>query len=436
MNPYTSSSSRRNFLKKSTAVMVGSALAGPFILRQKTAAAVNQETLRVGLIGCGGRGTGAATQALTADKNIVLTAMGDAFSDRLQNSLKSLKADETVGSKVQVDPDHCFIGFDAYQKVLASGIDVVILATPPGFRPQHLKAAVAAGKHIFCEKPMATDAPGVRSVLESVAEAKKKNLSLVAGFCYRYSDGERGFFQRVHDGALGEIRAIQTTYNTGPIWSHERKPDWTDMQWQMRNWYYFTWLSGDHIVEQAVHSIDKMAWAMKDVPPAKATALGGRQVRTAPVFGHIYDHFSVVYEYADGTRAFHFCRQQANCASDNSDYILGSKGTGHVIAFGPLTIEGEKSWRFTPGPQHRNMYQIEHDELFASIRAGKPMNDGVRMAHSTLLAIMGRMSAYTGQVITWEQAMQSKESLIPERLDWDVALEVPPVAIPGKTKFV
>src|SRR5438128_403318 len=197
MNPSTSSSSRRNFLKKSTAVMVGSALAGPFILRQRTTAAVNQDTLRVGLIGCGGRGTGAATQALTADKNVVLTAMGDAFSDRLQNSLKSLKEDDTVGSKIKVDPDHCFIGFDAYQKVLESGIDVVILATPPGFRPQHLKAAVAAGKHIFCEKPMATDAPGVRSVLESVAEAKKKNLSLAAGFCYRYSDGERGFLPRV-----------------------------------------------------------------------------------------------------------------------------------------------------------------------------------------------------------------------------------------------
>lgn len=415
--------------------MAASTLSGPFIISRQARAEVNQETLRVGLIGCGSRGSGAAAQALSADKNVVLTAMGDAFKDRLDNGLKTLKQDDTVGGKVQVNPDHCFVGFDAFQKVIDSDVDVVILATPPGFRPQHLKAAVAAGKHIFCEKPMAVDGPGVRSVLESVAQAKKKNISLVAGFCYRYNDPERAIFERIHDGAIGEIRAIQTTYNTGSIWSYPRKPEWTDMQWQMRNWYYFAWLSGDHIVEQAVHSIDKMAWAMKDVPPVSATALGGRQVRTAPVFGHIYDHFSVVYEYPDGTRAFHFCRQQDRCANDNSDYILGTRGTGHIVAFGPVTITGEKKWAFTPTTK-RNMYQVEHDELFASIRSGKPLNDGVRMAHSSLLAIMGRMAAYTGQVVTWEKALNSKENLSPPRYDWDVALEVPPVAIPGKTPLV
>jgi predicted dehydrogenase len=313
-------------------------------------------------------------------------------------------------------------------------VDVVILATPPGFRPIHLKAAVEAGKHVFCEKPMAVDGPGVRSVLASAELAKKKNLSLVAGFCWRYNSGERAIMQQVHDGAIGEPLALYNTYNTGPIWSRERKSNWTDMEWQMRNWYYFTWLSGDHIVEQAVHSLDKMAWAMKDVPPVQCMAHGGRQVRTEPVYGHIFDHFSVVYEYASGARGFHFSRQQANCATDNSDYIIGSKGIARVKAFGPLSISGEKSWRFS-GPRP-DMYQVEHDELFASIRKEKPINDGVWMAHSTLLAIMGRMAAYTGQIITWEQALNSQENLMPTKLDWDAPLPVPPVAMPGKTAFV
>jgi predicted dehydrogenase len=429
----TNLTTRREFFK--TSALAGGLLAAPAILPGKLFAKENSDTLRVGLVGCGGRGSGAADEALSADKNVILTAAGDAFEDRLQTSLKNLRTEH--GDRVQVAPDKCFVGLDAYQKVIDSGVDVVLLATPPGFRPIHLKAAIAAGKHVFTEKPMATDAPGVRSVLATVEEARKKNLSVVAGFCYRYNDGVKAIMQRIHDGAIGDVKALYTTYNTGSVWSpFERKPGWTDMQYQVKNWYYYTWLSGDHIVEQAVHSIDKMAWAMKDEPPVKCVAHGGRQTRTAPEFGNIFDHFSVVYEYANGARGFHFSRQQAGCFSDNSDYIMGADGVAHIVrAFsGPFVIKGKNAWRFRED-KSTNMYQNEHDEFFASIRAGKPINDGIRMAHSTLLAIMGRMAAYTGQEITWEQAMNSQESLVPAEMNWDVAISVPPVAMPGQTKF-
>jgi len=435
MTTTNSSSTRREFLK--TGLVVGATLAAPAILPGRLFAADNAATLRIGLIGCGGRGTGAAANALKADDNVVLTAMGDAFPEPLEKSLKALQNAEATAAKVKVAPENCFVGFDAYQKVLASGVDVVLLATPPGFRPLHLQAAVAAGKHIFCEKPMAVDAPGVRSVLATAAEAKQKNLSLVAGFCYRYNTGVRAFMEQVHNGAIGEIRTIHTAYNTAGVWSKPRQPGWTDMEWQMRNWYYFTWLSGDHIVEQAVHNLDKMSWMMKDVPPKNCLALGGRQVRTAPEFGQIYDHFAVVYEYDNDVRAFHFCRQQANTFSDNSDHIWGADGVGHIVrAFsGPFVIRGKTNWRHRE-EKMRDMYQTEHDELFASIRTGKPINDGEWMAQSTMLAIMGRMAAYTGQLVTWEEAMNSQENLMPDKLAWDTPIAVPPVAMPGVTKLV
>ena len=427
-------SSRRQFLKTSSAAALGSVFAANLSRSEKTFAA-NSETLRVGLIGCGGRGTGAANQALNADKNVVLTAMGDVFQHQLQGSLKSLKGE--VGDKVKVTPDHCFIGLDAYQKVIDSGVDVVILATPPGFRPQHLQAAVAAGKHVFCEKPMATDGPGVRSVMASVEEARKKNLALVAGFCWRYDLPRRALFKQIHDGAIGDLRAIYGTYFTGPVKpmppASVRKPEMTDLEWQLHNWYNFVWLCGDSLVEQAVHSVDKMAWAMKDVPPLKAVAVGGRQVPAHG--GNIYDHFEVNYEYADGVRGFLACRQQTNCYSENKDYLMGSRGLADIGGRRyAVEISGEKNWHYDdPKP---DMYQVEHDELFASIRAGKPINDGARMCTSTLLAIMGRMAAYTGQEITWDMALNSQERIVPEKLDWNMKLEIPPMAMPGITKFV
>jgi len=427
--PSDGRTSRREFLK--TSALVGSALAAPAILPGQLFAKENTDALRVGLIGCGGRGSGAASEALSADKNVVITAMGDAFEEQLQKSLQSLQ--QAHPDKVKVTPEKCFVGLDAYQKVIDSGVDVVLLATPPGFRPVHLKAAVDAGKHIFCEKPMATDASGVRSVLESVKVAKEKSLSLVAGFCWRYEVARREFYRRVREGAIGDLRAIYATYYTGPVKpmppASERPADMGDLEWQMRNWYNFVWLSGDGYVEQAIHSVDKVAWAMKDQPPLKAVAVGGRQ--TPNNQGDIYDHMFVVYEYPDDVRAFVGQRQIAHTHSENSDYLMGTAGFGRIPA---LSLKGKENWRFK-GPTN-DMYQNEHDELFASIRSGKPINDGERMAHSTLMGIMGRMAAYTGQEVTWEQALNSQEKLVPDPLDWKMKLDITPMAVPGLTKFI
>jgi predicted dehydrogenase len=425
--------SRRSFLKTSGAAAVGGLLATGLAAPGRSLAA-GGDTLRVGLIGCGGRGTGAAGQALAADKSAVLTAMADVFAGPLQNSLATLK--RAAPKQVKVDPDHCFVGLDGYQKVIDSDVDVVLLCTPPGFRPVHLASAVAAGKHIFCEKPVATDAPGIRSVLASVAAAKQKRLALVAGFCWRYDLPRREFFKRVHDGAIGEIRAVYGTYYTGPVKpmppASERPSGMSDLEWQLHHWYNFTWICGDSLVEQAVHSVDKLAWAMKDEMPVKAVAVGGRQIPAHG--GNIFDHFEVNYEYAGGARGFLACRQQTGCYSENNDYLMGGKGFANIRS-GRLEIKaGGAPWRYS-GPTN-DMYQTEHDELFASIRSGEPINDGLWMTHSCLMAIMGRMAAYTGQEISWEQALNSEEKLVPDRLDWNMKLETPPIALPGRTKFV
>lgn len=427
--------SRREFLKNSA--LLGGALMAPAILPSRSFAADNNDTIKIGLIGCGGRGTGAAGQALKADKNVVLTAMADVFEDQLQNSLKSLQSEEP--DKVKVVPDHCFIGLDAFQKLIDSGVDLVVLATPPAFRPQHLKAAVAAGKHIFCEKPVATDAPGVRSVLETVEQARQKKLALVAGFCWRYSLPEQALFKRIHEGEIGDVQVVYGTYYTGVVKpippENERKPGMTDLEWQLRNWYNFSWLSGDGLVEQAIHAVDWMCWAMKDVPPVRAVAVGGRQIPSPG--GNIFDHFEVNYEYESGARGFIGCRQQAGCYSDNTATIYGTKGHGREMGFAGLpSIKGENSWRYGQREPRPNMYQVEHNELFASIRKGEPINDGVRLAHSTLAGIMGRMAAYTGQDVTWDMALNSKEHLVPDNLTWDGPLTVMPRPMPGETRFV
>lgn len=435
MNPEShTTTSRREFLKTSTAAVVAGAAMGPFVLTG-TARADNSRPLKIGLIGCGGRGTGAANQALHADSNVTLTAMGDVFEDRLQKSLDTLQKAKDIGEKVKVAPDHCFVGLDAYQKVIDSGVDVVLLTAPPGFRPEHLKAAVAAGKHVFTEKPMATDGPGVRSVLETVAKAREKKLAVVAGFCWRYDYARREFYKRILDGAIGDVRAVYATYLTSPVKpmppANTRAAGVTDVEWQLRNWYNFVWLSGDGLVEQACHSIDKIAWALRDVPPLKAVGSGGRVNPNNE--GNIFDHIDVFYECANGVRAFMAQRQIPGCHSETSDYVLGATGTATIKGrTGPL-IEGKERWTYTG--ENPSMYQVEHDELFASIRKGEPINDGVRMAHSTLMAIMGRMAAYTGAEVTWEQALNSKESLVPEKLDWNMKLPIPPMAVPGKTKI-
>ncbi len=427
--------SRRNFLKASTAVTAG-AVAGSLSVA-RSAHAAGDEVLKVGLIGCGGRGTGATVNALNADKNNKITAMADAFGDRLENSRKQLK--KSKPEQVAVDDDHCFTGFDGYQKLIDSGVDVVILATPPQFRPMHLKACVDAGKHVFCEKPVAVDAPGIRSVLASCEQAKKKNLSIVSGLCWRYHPAVRETMKRVLDGAIGDIVAIQTSYNCGTLWHRGHKPEWTEMEYQMRNWYYFTWLSGDHNVEQHVHSLDKSAWAMHEKPPVRAWGLGGRQVRTEqPKYGDIFDHHAVVYEHANGVRVYSYCRQMAGCFNDVSDRILGTKGRCNVLKH---KIEGENPWQYRG--KGGSMLEIEHQELFAAIRSGKPINNGLYMARSTMLAILGRMVDYTGKAITWDEAINSKQDLSPKSYAWDADPPTKPdadgkypIAIPGVTKFV
>jgi predicted dehydrogenase len=428
-NPPAAGATRRDFLTTSTAVAAGVTLGG---LVPAVHAAGGDE-LRVGLIGCGGRGTGAASQALRADKNVKLVAVGDVFKDRWQGCLATLRDDGPIAGKI--DPKvQGFDGFDAYKQVLAAGVDVVLLATPPGFRPLHLEAAVAAGKHIFCEKPMAVDAPGVRKVLEAARDAKKKTLALVSGFCYRYERAKQETMKRVHEGQIGDIIALHSTYNGGALWHRDRESGWSDMEWQLRNWPYFSWLSGDFIVEQHCHSLDKMAWAMKNEYPVRASGTGGRQVRTGPEFGHIFDHHAVAFEYASGVKLFSYCRQQKGTQGDVSDYVLGTTGTCAVMKH---AIMGKKPWRLRmkPGGKPDDMYQNEHDDLFASIRAGTPINDGEWMARSTLMAIMGRMVTYTGQVIGWEAALNSKEDLTPPRYDLKANLKVAPVAMPGQTKF-
>jgi predicted dehydrogenase len=425
--------SRREFLKGSTAAALAATAASHLSLAPRLFAA-GSDVLKVGLVGCGGRGTGAASQALHADPHVQLTAMGDAFADKLESSLAGLQNSD-IGEKVAVSSDHKFVGFDAYKGVIDSGVDVVVLATPPHFRPAHLQYAVEKGKHSFVEKPVAVDGPGVRSMFATCEMAKQKGLAVVSGLCWRYHPGMRATFAKVLDGAVGEIIAIQATYLTQTLKKFPRQADWSDMEFQLRNWNGFTWLSGDFNVEQHVHSIDKVAWAMRDVPPVKCTGTGGRQARTGAESGYVYDHFSVVYEYANGVKAFCSCRQIDGCDNDVTDHIFGTKGVCHVMPH-EIVSNGKTTWKHRPAKgELTDMYQSEHNELFASIRNGAPINNGDYMTKSTLMAIMGRMSAYTGKTITWEQALNSKEVLGPPNYQWG-ALATPVVAIPGVTQFV
>ena len=425
-SPADSRPTRRRFLSAS-----GAAVAGASIAAKAAAFPVHvggSDILRVGLIGCGGRGTGAAVNALKADPQTRLVAMGDLFPDRLASSLGSLQNSE-VKAQVEVDGDHRFTDWNAFEGVIQSS-DVVLLCEAPFFRPQHLRAAIDAGKHVFCEKPVATDAPGLRSILETSALAAKKKLNLVSGLCYRYQEAKREVIQRIHDGAVGDITALQCTYNTGFLWHRGRKPEWSEMEYQCRNWLYHTWLSGDHIAEQSIHSLDKILWAMKDEAPVKVTASGGRSTRVQPEFGNVFDHFNTVFEWANGVRLFHSCRQWGGADSDVSDYVYGTKGTALIQTH---AILGENAWRHRGNPG--DMYQTEHDELFRSIRAGGVINNSDYMCKATMMAIMGRMSAYTGKTITWEQAMGSQDDLAPAAIAWGDAPE-PVIAIPGKTAFV
>jgi predicted dehydrogenase len=431
MNPSTTALTRRQFVATTTTA-AGALAAAPALAQNASRGASG--TLRIGLIGCGGRGTGAASQALNADSNVKLVAMGDAFGDRLASSLETLKKDEDVAQKIDVPDEHKFVGLDAYKKVIEKS-DVVLLTTPPGFRPKHIKAAIDAGKHVFAEKPVAVDAPGVRSVLTTCEEARRKKLAVVSGLCIRYSYGFQEIIKRIHDGALGRIRTLQANDFRGPIWVKPREPGQTDMQYQVRNWYYFTWLSGDFNVEQHVHMLDVCAWVMNGEYPATALGIGGRAQRVGPDFGNIYDHHAVIYEWKDGARLHAYCRQQSGLRGDISVHVAGEKGIARLAERDRgLILETADKWTYTGAKN--NIYQTEHDELFASIRRGQPINNGDYMCKSTLMAIMGRMATYTGQQITWEQALNSKEDLSPDGYTWDSKPPPSPIAVPGVTKFV
>ncbi|MCY4780151.1 Gfo/Idh/MocA family oxidoreductase [Sphingobacterium sp. UT-1RO-CII-1] len=434
--------SRRKFLKTAGLTAAASFVAADYVMASKPNWSLNTKTLKVGLIGCGGRGTAAAMEALNADSNVILYAMADAFSDHLSSSYDSLK--KAFGDKVQVSDAHKFVGLDAYQKLIDLDVDVVLLAAPPGFRPAHLEASVAGGKHIFCEKPFAVDAPGLRRAMAAADLAKTKNLSLVSGFCWRYHTPKRETFGRVLQGQIGNVLNAESSYNTGELWYKERQKNWSDFEYQLRNWLYYSWLSGDHIIEQAIHSLDMMQWALGDELPIAAIASGGRQKRTDPKFGNVYDHFSVVYEYEGGKKSFFSCRQQNDTAPSYAVELVGDQGRCIVdCRTGEHSILGKQPWsyadetKFTDENAYkesssRSMYQQEHDELFAGIRNNKPKHDGAWMFKSNLVALAGRMAGYTGQRVTLDDVLASNEVLFPTNVSWDLKYSLP-VAVPGIT---
>ncbi len=418
---------RRRFLQRTTGAVVGASLAGPLVFPQNVHAGAS-ETLRIGLIGAGLRGTSAAQNALKANKANVLVAVGDTFSDAAKRSVQKLRRLEAVKDQVQVSDDRVFVGFGAYKQVIDSGVDVVLLAEPPHFRPQHLAYAVEQGKHTFVEKPIAVDAPGVRSVIETCEKAQQQGLAVVSGLCWRYHPAVRETMRRiVEEKAIGDIIAIRSCYNAGTLWHRGDLPAWSRMEYQIRNWIYFSWLSGDHICEQAIHSLDKTAWLQGDVHPVRAFGTGGRQQRTGRQYGDVYDHHTVFYEYPNDIQVAFMCRQQQDCSAHVDELVLGTKGQAQILK---SRIDGEQPWQYE-GP-NVNMYDLEHEAMFRSIRNGEPINDGHYMCNSTMLAIMGRMCTYTGQTLTWDECLHDQQRLGPSQYAWTDDVPPPEVAIPGK----
>lgn len=441
--------SRRGFIERSGGVLAGTAAVAagfPFVL---TSHAAPDDPIRIGVIGCGGRGTGAVLDALGAatkviypsagyhtedvaqtgpiqDKTIQVVALADVFQDRLNTCREQLSRLD-----IKIPDDHCFVGFDAYQKLLAiQEINYVILTTPPHFRPAHLKAAIEAGKHAFVEKPVAVDAPGVRMVMEAGKLAKERGLGIAAGTQRRHMRGYGETIKRIQDGMIGDVLTCRAFWNGGVIWVVERKEGWSDMEWQLRNWNYFTWLGGDHIVEQHVHNLDVIHWVMGG-PPVKAYGVGGRQARPNKNFGHIYDHFSIEYEYANGARIYSQCRQMDGCEGRVEEGVVGTKGSSNCANW--IKVRGGEVWRYRE--PEASPYQQEHRDLIASIRAGSPINEAQNVAESTMTGIMGREAAYSGQVVEWEKAIASEQRWGPTTYAFG-DLPFPDVPMPGKYKFV
>jgi myo-inositol 2-dehydrogenase/D-chiro-inositol 1-dehydrogenase len=416
-----SESTRREFL--GTAVAAAAAIAAPRFTAVGQAPVSGSDAIRVAVIGCGGRGTGAAAQALKADPGVVIWAMADAFPDRIDAAIDALR-NAGLGDRVQVPPERRFAGLAGSQAACGCGVQAALLAGPPFFRPMHLQQAVEAGLHVFCEKPMFVDASGALRVEAAALAARARKLNLVSGFCWRRSSPERALFERVGQGAVGEVVAMHSDYLTNPLGVVARQPGWSDMAFQLRNWQHMVWLSGDFIVEQAVHSVDKINWAFGNEPPERCTAVGGRILREdIPERGDVYDHLAVVYEWSRDRRATLMWRQYPDCFNENVDTILGTKGRAFVNGWaGTHRIQGEAPWSYPADGPRPNMYQVEHDDLFRAIRSGTRVDDADWMIQSCRLAIMARMAAYTGDAVTWDQVLQSREDLSPPVL----AMDAPP----------
>ncbi len=395
------------------------------------------DEIKIALIGCGGRGSGAAVNALRTKANVKLVAMADAFQQRLDISLRALES--RLGDKVDVPKERQFVGLDAYQNAIDCDVDMVLLCTPPGFRPAHFEAAVKADKHVFMEKPVAVDAPGVRRILAANQEAKKKGLAVAVGHHLRHETKHKEVIRRLQDGLIGDIHLMRAYFCSGGVWVRPRETAETEMHYQIRNWYYFTWLSGDHIVEQHVHDLDVINW-LKDGHPVRCNGMGGRQVRKGKDYGEIFDHHTVEFTYADGSKLMSLCRHIPGCWNSFSEHAHGTKGRAEIEGHGRsvIHVDGKEPLQWE---RERDGHQVEHEDLFDALLAGRPYNEGDYGATSTMTAIMGRMATYSGKVVTWDEAINSDLDLSPKVLAFDAA---PPVksnpdglyacAVPGATK--
>ncbi|HEX5471355.1 MAG TPA: Gfo/Idh/MocA family oxidoreductase [Lacipirellulaceae bacterium] len=460
-NSFTPESSRRDFLKTSAVAVAGLGLASAMA---PPVHAAGSDTLKIALIGCGNRGTGALVQALSTKGPVQLWALADTFSDRLESCLahveREMKGDERgrrgsragrritekVSDRINLPKERRFVGLDAYRKAIDSGVDVVLMAQSPGYRAQHFEYAVRAGKHVFMEKPVATDPTGIRRILVAAEEAKKKNLKVGVGLQRRHQPSYHEAIQKIRDGAIGDLVALRCYWNGGhPAKQPYPRTGLTELEYQVRNWYFFSWLSGDHICEQHVHNLDVCNW-IKDDHPAQAEGLGGRQVRTGKEYGNIYDHHAVEFTYADGTKMFSQCRQIPGCANNVSESARGTRGLMNLNATrAELLVGGKRKWHVAGGKNGyaNNAYQVEHDALFAAIRNDEPYNEAEYGAHSTMTAILGRMATYSGQIVSWDAAIQSNHKTTTDAENWDAPAPVKPnsdgwyaVAMPGVTKVV
>jgi myo-inositol 2-dehydrogenase / D-chiro-inositol 1-dehydrogenase len=423
------SDTRRNFLK--TSALAGLSLPAVF--------AASSDVIRIGVIGCGGRGTAAALNAMHADPSVRLVALADLLPERVQDSRKQLR--DQRPEQVAVDDEHCFSGFDGYKHVIES-VDVVLIANAAKFHPMHLAAAIRAGKHVFVEKPHAVDPAGIRVVRAAVEEAKRKGLCVLSGLHSRHHPGYQETIRRIHDGAIGEVVAIEENFLRPPYVLYPRKPGLTEVEWQASNQYHFHWLCGDDVTQSLIHNVDRASWVMRDQAPVKAHGLGGRSTLHGEIYGSVFDHHSVVYQFANGVRMYAFCRTIPECYNEVSSIVLGSKGRCDIVQ---CRIEGETRWQFDGSRNKNDAYDLEHMVLFNAIRSGRPVNSGDYMIRSTLIALMGQYSCYSGKEVAWDQIAGSDFVLGPSPENVRAEMEPPvrpdadgiyPVFTPGVTRLL